>query len=136
VAGDRSRSRELEAEAIDSGFGSHHWALSGPRLRLALTRGDLDEAAALVADKPVVLLVFGPSGIAARLDAIAALRDRALAEEEAAPLVRPGTYVEPFALRALGIVREDEALLVRADERFAALGLDWYREQTQALLSV
>jgi hypothetical protein len=82
------------------------------------------------------LLVFGPSGIAARLDAIAALRDRALAEEEATQLLKPGTYVEPFALRALGIVREDEKLIAQADERFKALGLDWYREQTKALLSV
>jgi hypothetical protein len=29
-----------------------------------------------------------------------------------------------------------EQLLAEADERFAALGLDWHREQTKVLLSV
>jgi hypothetical protein len=81
-------------------------------------------------------VVFGAAPIAARLDAIAALRDAARAEEEAVPLLQTGTYVEPFALRALGIVRGDDELLARADERFAALGLEWYRAQTDALLSV
>jgi hypothetical protein len=31
---------------------------------------------------------------------------------------------------------DDVALLERADERFAALGLDWYGAQTEKLLSV
>jgi hypothetical protein len=57
-------------------------------------------------------------------------------EAEAPPLVRAGAYVEPFALRALGIVRGDEELLARADERFAAMGLEWHRAQTESLLRV
>ena len=36
----------------------------------------------------------------------------------------------PFRLRALGIVRADDGLLARADERFRALGLDWHADQT------
>jgi hypothetical protein len=34
-----------------------------------------------------------------------------------------GGYVEPFALRALGVVRGDGALVARAAERFIYVGL-------------
>jgi hypothetical protein len=37
-------------------------------------------------------------------------------------------------LRALGIVREDDGLVARADERFRALGLGWHADQTEALI--
>jgi hypothetical protein len=136
VAGDPEQSLALERLALAGGFESHHWALVGPHLRLAVVRGDTDGMGRLVAERPPVLLVFGAAPTAARLDAIAALRDAARAEGEAVPLLRAGAYVEPFALRTLGIVREDDAMLARADERFAALGLEWYRAQTDALLSV
>ena len=43
--------------------------------------------------------------------------------------------MEPFALRALGVARTDDDLLVRADERFAELGLQWHRAQTERLLA-
>jgi len=43
--------------------------------------------------------------------------------------------VEPFALRALGVARRDDELLARADERFAALGLEWHRAQTERLIA-
>ena len=49
-------------------------------------------------------------------------------------LVQPGTSVEPFALRALGVARRDDAMLARADELFATLGLEWHRAQTERLL--
>jgi len=39
-------------------------------------------------------------------------------EAEAPPLLKPRTYLEPFGLRALGIVREDEALVEQAQSRF------------------
>jgi hypothetical protein len=35
-----------------------------------------------------------------------------------------GTYLEPFALRALGLVREDASLIERAAARFKAFGLE------------
>jgi hypothetical protein len=38
-----------------------------------------------------------------------------------------------FALRALAITSGDEGLLARAQERFEALGLAWYRAQTERL---
>jgi hypothetical protein len=70
------------------------------------------------------------------MDALALLRDGKRVESEAPALLQHGTYVEPFALRALGIVRGDPELLAQADARFAALGLDWHRAQTEMLLRV
>ena len=46
----------------------------------------------------------------------------------------PGTYVEPFALRALGIAREDAQQLEEAATRFAAMDLDWHASETRKLL--
>ncbi len=45
----------------------------------------------------------------------------------------PGSYVEPFATRALGVTTGDDELLRRADERFRALGLVWHADQTEPL---
>jgi hypothetical protein len=61
-------------------------------------------------------IAYGLAFEAARLDGLAALRDRDGVEAEVPPYLRAGTYLEPFALRALGIVREDEALVDRALE--------------------
>jgi hypothetical protein len=67
---------------------------------------------------------------AARLDALVRLGADERVEEEAEPLVvHTGTYIEPFALRALGYVRNDRALISRALEAFAALGVRWHAEQ-------
>jgi hypothetical protein len=63
-----------------------------------------------------------------------ALRDRRRVEEDAPPLLQAGTYIEPFALRALGIVREDEALIGRANDRLREMGCDWHADQTHALI--
>jgi hypothetical protein len=48
-------------------------------------------------------------------------------------ILQPGTYLEPFALRALAIVREDDALLEQAIGRFQQMGLTWHAEQTRKL---
>jgi hypothetical protein len=45
----------------------------------------------------------------------------------------PKSYVEPFAHRALGVAREDDALVAHADALFRALGLDWHADQTVRL---
>jgi hypothetical protein len=71
---------------------------------------------------------------AARLDALAALGRRERVEQEAEPLLRPNSYLEPFALRALGLVREDRDLIAQAIERFESMGLDWHAAETRALL--
>jgi hypothetical protein len=43
-------------------------------------------------------------------------------------------YLEPFALRALGLVREDDALVGQAAERFEAFGLEWHAARTRELV--
>jgi hypothetical protein len=78
-------------------------------------------------------LVWGPGIFAARLDAFVALGRYDLIERDAPELVQPGTTVEPFALRALGVARRDDDLLARADDLLAALGLEWHRAQTDRL---
>ena len=50
-------------------------------------------------------------------------------------MLRAGGYGEPFALRALGRVRDDRALVARAEERFAAMGLEWHARETRGLLT-
>jgi len=47
----------------------------------------------------------------------------------------PGIYLEPFALRSLGTVREDELLIERAVDRFRAMGLEWHAEPSRKLLA-
>ena len=51
-------------------------------------------------------------------------------------LAQPQSYVEPFALRALAVVREDEELLRKAEALFAVLGLRWHSEQTAMLIDL
>jgi hypothetical protein len=99
---------------------------------LALIRGDLDRVEALVVGSETWhWQVYNfVNGVAARLDALVALGRAEEAVEAAQPHALPGTYLEPFALRALGIARGDPALVARAKERFEAMGLDWHAAQT------
>jgi class 3 adenylate cyclase len=68
-----------------------------------------------------------------RLDVLGTLGDREHVQAEAPVLGVPGTYLEPFALRALALVEEDEALLERAIERFEAMNLAWHADETRKL---
>jgi hypothetical protein len=45
--------------------------------------------------------------------------------------IRQNSYVSPFALRALGLVRADTALLAQAARTFESMGLTWHAEQTR-----
>jgi hypothetical protein len=134
VMGDEQRAAELERAAEELGMEGYDFALESPRLRLALLRGNLQSVGEALGAPASHNLSFGLARLAARMDALAALRDRQRVEEDAPPLVRAGTYIEPFALRALGIVSEDESLVSRANDRLRELGLDWHAEQTAALV--
>ena len=104
-------------------------------LRLALVRDDLDEARRLLAANPGPYAWSDVEYDAARLDALAAVGDRGQVEAEAPRLLRAGGYGEPFALRALGHVRDDRALVETAAERFTAMGLEWHARETRARLT-
>ena len=69
-----------------------------------------------------------------RLNALVALDRRADIEAEAPALLKPGTYLEPFALRTLGYARDDVDLIEEAIVRFEAMGLDWHAAETRRLL--
>ena len=133
--GDEIRAAELERDGLRLAGEGYETYLSGPRLRIAMQRGDRSMLESLVRLPVERALVWGPGVFAARLDAFIALGLHDRIEAEAPRLVQSGTTVEPFALRALGVARGDDELLARADERFAALGLEWHRSQTARLLA-
>jgi tetratricopeptide (TPR) repeat protein len=135
--GEPEQAAGLEALAEEfevSGFGH---TIDTPRIRLALVRGDLGTVERLVAEplpdrgwhRAWLLL----STQSARLDALAALGRRD--EIEAWPAPRPGTYLEPFLLRALALVREDGEALAAAAASFERLRLGWHAAETRALLA-
>ena len=53
------------------------------------------------------------------------------AERLATRLAVPGTFVQPFALRALAVIRRDRVLLDQATARFNDLDLEWHAKQTR-----
>jgi hypothetical protein len=60
------------------------------------------------------------------LDALAAARDSERLEREAPLFLARRSYLQPFALRALGVVREDEEMIEQAQAVFESMGLDWF----------
>jgi class 3 adenylate cyclase len=132
-AGDDGGARELERRADEVSLEGYGMTLDGPRARLALLRGDVAAVERLVAKTTPAMQFVHFAGASTLLDALAALRRRDRVEAEAPPLLKPGTYLEPFALRALGIVREDDELLRRAHERFQEMQLDWHAAQTAVI---
>jgi hypothetical protein len=139
--GDEVEAARLEAEAegqILDHYRSLYW---GPKLRLALAREDLPAVERLVDSfdfRPAARLraaagidrVRLDDGAAAFLDALVALGARERIESEAPQWVNSRTYVQPFALRAVGVARADDGLLDEATTRFRAIGLDWRADET------
>ncbi|HEU5277770.1 MAG TPA: adenylate/guanylate cyclase domain-containing protein [Gaiellaceae bacterium] len=134
--GDTDAADHYERRAHEVMTEGYEAVVAAPLAQLALVRGKVEEALAIVPpfDEYELQTWFALPIAATRMDALAAARDRARLEREAPLLLRRGMYMEPFALRALGVVREDAELLARAVERFSALSLDWHAEQTRALL--
>ena len=133
--GDEEEALRLEQKAEAHAMSGHGTVLNTPRVQLALHRDDLAAVESLLGQPDVRRSNwFFLSSMATHLDALAALGERARVEAEASRLLQPKTYLEPFALRALGLVREDASLIERAAERFSAFGLDWHADRTLALL--
>jgi len=126
--------RRLEAEESALGFEGYEFWLDPLRARLALIRGDLDRVEELLdgSEKWSWQVYDFVSSIATRLDAFVAVGRAVDAAEDAERYAIPGTYLEPFALRTLGIAKDDPALVAQAQKRFEAMGLEWYAAQTPA----
>ncbi len=99
-------------------------------------RGDLDALEKLLPDADSFRLQtwFELPAAAIRLDGLAVIADEASVESEG--LLGAGGYLEPFRLRALGIIREDQNLIAEADRNFRALRLDWHAAQTPRMLEL
>ncbi|TMK77155.1 MAG: hypothetical protein E6G45_10640 [Actinobacteria bacterium] len=136
VQGDDQRARELEERAREVETAGYEIVLSAPRIRLALLRGEVEniDIMAPPLEEYGAQTWFALQAVTARLDALAELGDRSRVEREAPQLAKPNTYLEPFALRTLGRVREDEQLIEQAVARFDAMGLAWHADQTRLLL--
>jgi class 3 adenylate cyclase/tetratricopeptide (TPR) repeat protein len=133
--GNDAESRRLEARAEGIGMEGYGWALDSMWLRLALARNDLDALERFVAALDLDIFDQGSFEFFSVLfDSLLALGERERIEAEAPEWLRPG-YVEPFALRALGLTREDPALLEQAAARFAAMDCDWHAQKTRDLLA-
>jgi class 3 adenylate cyclase/tetratricopeptide (TPR) repeat protein len=141
ILGDVAESERLEDKAESLGMEGYDLVLTAPRLRLALLKDDLDAVERLVATLSSFMgrkhsYWFDLSSQVLRMEALIQLADSAAIEDEAVPLLEHRrTYLEPFALRALGQVRSDRSLIEQALARFEELGLGWHAEQTRALLT-
>ena len=126
--GDMEAAQRFEQLASSLGIEGHDRELTAPRLRMALLRGDRSEARRLLAayGRPTMRFMFDMAGAMTWLDAAAELGLREDVEREAPALAVPGTSIQPFALRALGIVRDDPELVEQAARRFDELGHVWY----------
>ena len=130
LAGDEDEARRLEAKAYGLGMEGGRWYqgwLEPPKIRLALARHRTNQLTELTSHG----LDWDWEPPSTLLDALAALGDRDRIEAEAPNWLQAGTFAEPFALRALGIARDDPALLRQALERFEAMELSWHAEQTR-----
>ena len=132
--GDDAESDRLEAEAAAQtleGQPSYYYA---HRLRLMLARTDLPGLERLVGSFDLDSMPDSPYRFdqgPAVLDTLVALRDHEAIETVAPRWLRPGTYAEPFAIRALGVARGNAELLDEASSRFEAIGLRWRAEETE-----
>ena len=133
--GEAKEARRLEQEAAVHGMQGYGTVIGAPRQQLALHRRDMGEVAALLGEPAVRRTTwFFLSSLATHFDALAALGETARMEAETRRHLQTGSYLEPFALRALGIVREDSALVERAARGFETLGLTWHAASTRTLL--
>jgi hypothetical protein len=131
-----SETSRLEASVAALGFEGYGFWLHPLVAHLALLRGDLAQAQELLDESGETWLQTMDSSLyggATRLDTLVALGRAEEADAEATRLAGPGTYLEPFALRTLGLVRGDATLVQGSIDRFESLGLDWHAARTREL---
>jgi hypothetical protein len=139
--GDDEAAMRLEKRADEIALHGYGLTLDAPRARLALLRGDLERVEGLL--RPTAPSARGAGGgtfhlesQSTLLDGLAAIGDRERVEAEARPHLKPKTYLEPFAQRALGVVYQDDELIGQAVARFEELQLHWHGQQTSSLLEL
>jgi len=132
--GDEAESIRLETEAVAQTLQSQRPYYHAYWLRLMFARADLPGLERLVATIDLDHLAEGPYRYdqpPAVLDALVALGDRQAVEDVAPRWLKPGTYAEPFARRALGVARGDAGLLDEASSQFRSIGLEWRVDETE-----
>ena len=141
VRGDAAESERLEEHAEALGMEGYDRVLGAPRLRLALLKNDVDALERLIDTIELFparkhAYWFELPALAAQLDALLVLGEGTRVEEAAEPLLElKDTYIEAFALRALGRVRGERSLIEQALARFEEMHLDWHAEQTRDVLT-
>jgi len=130
ILGDDDEARRLENIVAGLGHEGFEYIRRSMDVQLAIARHDL-RAIERMLEEWTPYGFIDVEGLIARLDGLVALERRADIEEDAPSLVIEGSYLEPFALRALGWARGDDALVQRAIDRFEAMGLGWHADQTR-----
>ena len=132
--GDADEARRLETKADELGLEGYEYSQGPPRFHLAVARGERPDVGPPVGSSGGHVLTFGLSHLSARLDGLAAAGDLEAVEALASEVLEPTTYLEPFGLRALGVVRDNEELVEQALARYEAMGIDWHAEETRRLI--
>ena len=135
--GGHEAARRLEERALEIAFEGFGYRLFGPRVRLALLRDELDVVEQMI-DEDVARRghdwMVTAAMVSTRLDGLLALGRFEDVEREAAPILSVESVLRPFALRALGVARQDDALVRSALEGFESFGLGFHAEETRLVL--
>ena len=133
LVGDKNESERLEAKAEALNLQGYDQGFDGLRLNLALSRGDLTRVEALVnhLEQPATHDNWARIDI---LGGLIALGELTQIEDKAPGWLVPGTYFEPFVLRALGAARNDTTMIDEAITLFKQMGLEWHAEETRMLV--
>ena len=132
MLGEKEEATRLEAAADATGMTGYGFMTEAPRLSLALARDDLDDVRRQVDAFEEEQSEWWPTTPrAAYFDGLVALGERKRIEAAAPAWIDQNSFASPFAMRALGLVREDDELVEQAAQAFDALGLSWHARRTR-----
>jgi class 3 adenylate cyclase len=135
--GDADTARRLEADAAEIDMQGYDHFMAVPHIALALARNDRDDVARqLDALDWEMFDQYTPWMFRATIfDALVELGRHEMIEPLTSNFLEHRTYLQPFALRALGQVRGDPKLVERAAALLSEMGLAWHEQQTLARLA-
>jgi hypothetical protein len=137
LLGDPDTAQRLEAEAAAIDLQGYDHFTVPPRMALALARKDNDDVARELdaldwnAFDQHMPWIFRPT----IFDALVELGRTDMIESVTPRWLEHRTYLQPFAQRALGLIRGDVGLVAQALERFREMGVAWHEQQTLDRLS-